>query len=129
MFENLTDDNFVMYAMKSYDNPNCVQSEFEEDLNRILYIKRLLTKYREGRELKERLLLNHIIILYNVFGVEAATRILFYRLDEIERSILKTFLLFLNCMPVVVKGISGKDINSSDIPIDMEVAKVLRNLK
>lgn len=129
MFETLTDDNYLLYASKHYESPNCTREEFEEDLNRISYLKRLFTKYLEGKDLRERLILNHIIILYNVFGVEAATRILFLKTNDQERSVLKTFLIFLNYMPLVVKGIQGNVIKSSDIPIDVEVAKALRKLK
>ena len=65
MFNNLTDDNYMLYAAKVYDRPNAVMSEFEEDLDRILYIKRLLTKYYSSGCLKERLIMNHLIVLYN----------------------------------------------------------------
>lgn len=128
MFDTLSDDNFLIYAMKAYDKPNCVMSEFEEDMNRIQYIKRLFTKYGLSGDAKERLVINHLIVLYNVFGPEAATRILFYKMEAKDYSILKTFLLYLNLMPNLVKGIRGKDIISSDIVVDKEIAKCLRNL-
>lgn len=127
MFDNLTDDNFMLYAAKVYDKPNAVMSEFEEDLNRILYIKRLLTKYYTSDVLKERLILNHLVVLYNVFGVDA-TRLLFFKLEERDYAIIKPFLIFLNYMPDVIKGIRGMDILNSDIPLDIKVVEYLRKL-
>lgn len=128
MFDNLTDDNFLIFAMKCYTNPNCILSEFQEDLNRIKYIKRLIRKYRSTGEIKERLLLNHIIVLGNVFGVEGAVRMLFYKMDQHDYHILKTVLLFLNYMPNVVHGIKGKNILSGDVGIDLAVAAKLRSI-
>jgi len=128
MIDNLHDDNFMIYAMKCYDKPNCIMSEFEEDLKRLKYVKRLIRRYRVTGELRERLLLNHITILGNVFGVEATVRMLFYKLDRDDFDILKTFLLFLNYMPKIVNGIRGSNINSSDISVDLFVAKRLRDI-
>lgn len=128
MIDNLHDDNFLIYAMKSYDKPNCIMSEFEEDLKRLKYVKRLIKRYRVTGELRERLLLNHITILGNVFGVEATVRMLFYKLDRDDFDILKTFLLFLNYMPNVINGVKGININSSDISVDLFVAKRLRDI-
>jgi hypothetical protein len=129
MFDDLNDNNFMLYAAKVYDKPNAVMSEFEEDINRILYIKRLLTKYDTSGVLKERLILNHLVILYNVFGVEAATRILFFKLDEEDYKILKPFLMFLNFLPKIVYGIRGKNIITNDIKLDTGAIECLRNLK
>jgi hypothetical protein len=103
-------------------------SEFESDLKRIKYLKRLFRRYKATKILKERLILNHIILLYNVFGVEAATRTLFFKIDENNYDILKTFLIYLNYMPNKVKGINGTDIDSSDILLDMDVADILRKI-
>lgn len=128
MFDNLTPDNFLIYAMKAYDTPNCIMSEFSEDMTRIQYIKRLMSKYLSGGELKERLLLNHIVIFNNSFGPEATTRILFYKLDPTYYPLLKTFLLYLSLMPEVVKGINGSNIISSDIPLDEGAVQCLRKL-
>lgn len=128
MFDDLTDDNFILYAIKCYNTPNCIMSEFEEDMKRLKYIKRLFKRYRTTGELKERLLLNHMIILSNVFGTEGAVRLLFFKIDEEDFSILKTFLIFLNYMPKVVQGIRGHNIISADIMIDIIVAKQLRNI-
>lgn len=128
MIDNLNDDNFIIYAMKAYDKPNCIMSEFEEDLNRIKYVKRLIKRYKTTGELKERLILNHIIILSNVFGVESSVRMLFYKIDKEDYEVLKTFLLFLNFMPRYINGINGKYYNSSDIGIDVFVGAKLREL-
>ena len=128
MIENLYDDNFLIFAMKAYDKPTCIMSEFEEDLKRIKYIKRLIRRYKITGELKERLILNHIIILTNVFGVESSVKMLFYKLDREDYDILKTFLLFLNFMPQMIRGIKGININSSDITVDIFVAKRLRSI-
>lgn len=128
MIENLCDDNFTIYAMKSFDKPNCIMSEFEEDLKRIKYVKRLIRRYRVTGEMKERLILNHLIVLSNVFGVEATVKMLFYKLDREDYDILKTFLIFLNFMPKVVSGIKGINIHSADISIDFFVAKKLRTI-
>jgi hypothetical protein len=128
MFDDLNDDNFLLYAVKAYTSPHCIMSEFEGDLKRTKYLKRLFRRYKQTKALKERLILNHIILLYNVFGAEPATRILFYRVDESDFDVLKTFLIYLNYMPEKVRGINGKDIISSDILLDMGVADILRNL-
>jgi hypothetical protein len=128
MFDDLTEDNFIMYAMKAYNSPHCIMSEFESDLKRTKYLKRLFRRYKITKLLKERLILNHIILLYNVFGADAATRILFFRIDENDYDILKTFLIYLNYMPDKIKGVNGKDIISSDILLDMNVAEILRKI-
>ena len=128
-FENLTDENIMLYAAKAYDRPNCIMSEFTEDMKRLNYLKRLFRRYHKHCEMRERLILNHIVVLYNIFGPEVTTRILFYNANKEDYSILKTYLLFLNLMPERVWGINGKDIISSDIPVDMKIAEVLRNLK
>jgi hypothetical protein len=128
MIDNLNDDNFLLYAMKSYDKPNCILSEFEEDLCRIKYIKRLIRRYKTTGELKERLILNHIIILSNVFGIESCVRMLFYKLDKEDYEVLKTFLLFLNYMPRYINGINGNYYNSADIKTDIYVGNRLREV-
>jgi hypothetical protein len=128
MIEDLNDENFMIYAMKCYDSPNCIMSEFEEDLKRIKYIKRLIKRYKTTGELKERLILNHIIILSNVFGTRNAVRMLFFKLDEQDYQILKTFLMFLDYMPNYITGIRGKDIWSRNISVDLFVGKRLRDI-
>ena len=113
----------------SYDNPQCLDiEEFEDDIKIPKYIKRLINRYSSAGELKERLILNHIILFYNVFDRGAATRILFFRLDSQDYSILKTFLTYLNYMPDVVELINGRNLLNSDIPICREVAERLREL-
>jgi hypothetical protein len=125
MINDLNDDNFIMYAIKAYEKPNCVMSEFDEDIKRIKYVKRLIKKYVVTGDLKERLILNHIIILSNMFGIEATVRMLFFKLDKTQYPILKTFLLFLNHMPNIVYGINGNNIISADISIDIKVGNKL----
>lgn len=128
MFDDLNEDNFILYAVKAYTSPHCIMSEFEGDLKRTKYLKRLFRRYKVTKLLKERLILNHIILLYNVFGAEAATRILFFKIDESDYDVLKTFLIYLNYMPEKVVGINGKDILSTDILLDMNVADILRQI-
>lgn len=128
MLDDLNDDNFLIYAMKNYSSPHCIMSEFESDIKRTKYLKKLFRRYKATKELKERLILNHLILLYNVFGAEAATRILFYKIDERDYDILKTFLIYLSYMPDKVVGIKGKTIQSSDILIDLHIAEILRGL-
>jgi hypothetical protein len=128
-FDDLTNDNILLYAAKAYDKPNCIMSEFIEDMKRFNYIKRLFKRYRKLNEMRERLVLNHLVVLYNVFGAEALSRLLFFKMSKDDYSIIKTYLIFLSCMPEVVKGIKGTDILSSDISVDMNIAKALRDLK
>ena len=128
-FDNLTSDNMMMYAIKAYDKPNCILSEFSEDIKRFNYLKRLFRRYRKHNEMRERLVLNHLVVLNNVFGAEVLTRLLFFDMSESDYPQLKTYLLFLSCMPDVVRGINGKDIISSDIEVDLQIANVLRTIK
>lgn len=128
-FDDLSSENFMLYAAKCYDKPNVIMSEFKEDIKRFNYLKRLFHKYRKNDEMREQLILNHLMIIYNVFGVESATRMLFFKLSKEDYSALKTFLLFLNFMPNVIKGIKGQDIRSSDIAVDMKIADALRKIK
>ena len=92
IFDDLNDDNFLMYAMREYSNVQCTDiEEFYDDLKKIKYIKRLFNVYKNNGQLKERLILNHLIIFYNVFTVQAGTRILFYKIEKEFWPILKTF--------------------------------------
>ena len=118
----------MLFAAKCYDNPSCLDSEFEEDYKRIQYIKRLLTRYRTQSEMKERLILNHLVVVQNVFGVAAATRLLFFNVDVGDYSALKTFLIYTSAKPEVVKGIRKTNIISCDIPLDWHVVEKLRKL-
>jgi hypothetical protein len=128
MFDDLNESNFMMYAAKCYTSPHCIQSEFEGDIKRTKYLKRLFRRYKVTKSLKERLILNHIILLNNVFGPEATTRILFYKTDERDYDVLKTFLLYLNLMPSVVQGINGKNIIAEQISLNQGVIDVLSDI-
>ena len=125
-FDDLTNDNILLYAVKAYDKPNCIMSEFKEDMKRFNYLKRLFKRYRKVGELREQLVLNHLVVICNVFGPEVATRILFFKMAKDDYSALKTYLLFLSCMPEKVRGIKGQDLISSEIPVDMTIADILR---
>ena len=128
-FDNLTNENVMVYSIKAYDKPNCIMSEFKEDMKRFNYLKRLFKRYRKLSELREQLVLNHLVVLNNVFGPEVATRLLFFKMSKDDYSALKTYLLFLSCMPERVRGIKGHDIISSEIPVDMTIADTLRKIK
>lgn len=128
-FDDLTNDNIMLYAVKAYDKPNCIMSEFKEDMKRFNYLKKLFLRYRKVGEIKERLIINHLVVLYNVFGPEVASRLLFFKMTKDDYSALKTYLMFLSCMPEKVRGIKGHDIISSDIPVDMKIAEALRQIK
>lgn len=122
-------DNFVLYAMKFYENPQCLsEQDFYDDLKTIKYIKRLLNRYHMGGELKERLILNHLITLGNVFPVEVLTRILFLKISSKYWSYLKTFLIFLDFMPDQVSSINGEKVISSNISVDLRIAEKLRKI-
>ena len=125
---DLNDETVELYAIKAYDRLNYVKSEFEEDFKTFRYIKRLLQRYRATGDLKENLVLNHLNLIYNLFGVEAGTRLLFYKIDKLDYKTLKTFLLFLNLMPEVIKSIQGRNINSSTIAVDIVLANILRKI-
>lgn len=128
MFD-LNDGNFLIYAAKCYDRPHILQSEFEDDLKRIKYVKRLLRKYRQTGEFKERLVLNHVIILSNVFGVEATTNMLFFKVDREDYPLLKTILIYLNYMPARLNVSFDKyNVRQEEIPVDLNIANILRNI-
>ena len=120
MYEKITPNNVLMYAIKNYDNPHCEgEKEFEDDLKRFKYIKRLLRKYYDTKVLKERLLLNHIIVLNNVFGPDACATLLLYKIQPEYWPTLKSFLLYLNIL---------KEEELKDIDKDEFVFKVLKEL-
>ncbi len=126
-FEKLDESNFLLYAAKHYDNPQCLDTEeFYDDLKRFKYLKRLFGKYEESGELRERLIINHLIVLYNVFGIHA-TRMLFYKLDQ-HYSYLKPFLVLLNYMPDKVIISADRIIYSSDIAMNQHIIDVLRKI-
>jgi hypothetical protein len=129
MNEPLSEKNFLLYAAKSYDNPNCFsEEEFFEDLNRFKYLRKLFTKYSESGEIKERLILNHIIALSNVFGSVATCKMLFLKLKGYEKE-LKPFLILLQILPDKIEHTEvGKFIMTSDIPMDTKIIEVLRKI-
>ena len=115
----LTEENFTLFAMKHYDNPHCRGvTEFNDDLKKFKYLKRLFRKYRTGGGLKERLILNHIIVIYNLFGVDAATNMLFFKIDKKYWPQLKSFLMYLNVMPP----------DNLMVEVDLEVLQSLREI-
>jgi hypothetical protein len=123
--EKLNENNFILYCMRNYDNPQCHSIiEFEEDLKRFLYLKKLLSRYKKNDDLKERLILNHIIVLYNVFG-EAALNILFHKIDKECWSALITFLVYLDRMPETVPEYG---IVLSDVVLDETIIATLRKI-
>ena len=120
MYEKINSSNVVMYAIRHYQNPHCEgEKEFEDDLKRFKYIKRLLRKYHDTGILKERLLLNHLIVLHNVFGSDAVATLLLYKIQEEYWSALKSFTLYLNII---------REDDLQDIKEDKEVLKVLEEL-
>jgi len=120
LFDELTEENFELFAAKNYNNPQCVDiEEFHEDLARFKYLKRLLRKYIQTGEIQERLVLNHLIIIYNVFGIEAANKMAFYRIEDELWPALKTFLIYLNYLP---------ENDRIEIPVDMKIAAILRKI-
>ena len=128
--DKLDESNFLLYAARNYDNPQCYDTiEFYDDLKRFKYIKRLLNRYEETGDLKERLVLNHVVILYNIFGPQAATRMLFLKLKGQEKY-LKPFLVFINVLPERVEniGVENKTIITSDIPMDLSIIQALRKI-
>ena len=128
MSTDLNNDNVLLYAIKSYDKPHLVMSEFESDYCRFKYITRLINKYKKNDDMKERLILNHIIVLSNVFGVETTVKILFLKSPVEDHSIIKTFLTYLNYMPKYISTINGNTIVSSDIPLDWKLVEKLRTI-
>lgn len=123
----LTDQNFVLYAAKHYDNPEChTIEEFNEDLNKLKYLKKIFKRYRDTGEINIRLTLNYIIIFYNLFGVEASTAMLFFKLKEYS-DLMKPILIMLNFMPKRVR-LSGETLAESEIPMDQGIVDMLRKI-
>ena len=116
-FKILTPETIDIFAKRHYDNRGAGQEEFDDDMNRFKYLKRLFRKYDTSKEFKARLIINHIIILANVFGIEAATTLLFFKIDKQHWSILKTVLIFLNYMP---------ENEMVDLDIDQSVMEELK---
>ena len=129
-FEILDENNFLLYAIKNYTNPTCTSmDEFNEDMHTIKYIKRLFNRYLNDGDLRINLLTNHLILMYNLFGNEAGTRILFYKLEERHYPLLKTFLVYFNRLPDRVYGVGNTPyINTVDIPLVSDAFQPLRDI-
>ena len=129
MFEILNDDNIMLYCAKHYENPHCTGiDDFNDDLNHIKYLKRLFNRYQKGDEFNTNLIVNHLILLYNVFDNQAITRVLFYRINREHWSILKPCLIALSQLPEFLDGVSQNEetINTDTIPLDQNVVDRLR---
>ena len=119
-FEELNNKNFLLFAAKNYQNSQCMtQEEFEDDLQRFKYLKRLFNRYEVTNEWSERLILNHLVVLYNVFGIKAANHMMFYKIEEKNWPILKTFLVYLNYLP---------EEQYVEVPLDETVVEALRKI-
>jgi hypothetical protein len=122
IFNELNEDNFLLFAIKNYENPQAVtKDDFHKDLNHFKYIKRLLKRYKKTGDLKTHLLINHFIVLYNIFG-EATTPMLFFKIDKEMWSQVKTFIIFLNRLPQYPKT------NIHDIPVDLTCLEQLQKI-
>ena len=122
IFNELTEENFLLFAIKNYENPQAVTKEdFDKDLNHFKYIKRLLKRYKNTGQLKTHLLLNHFIILYNIFG-EATTPMLFFKIEKDLWSAMKTFVMFLGKLPEYPKS------KIHDIQVDLICLKELYSI-
>ena len=120
IFDKLTNKHFELFASQHYNNPECTEiEEFKDDLRRFKYLKRLLRRYEMTGDLQERLILNHIIVIYNVFGIKAANRMMWFKVEEEHFSALKTFLIFLHYLPEDYKV---------EVPLDEFVVQRLRNI-
>ena len=120
MFEKITSDNVMMFAIKYYDNPQCEgEKEFYDDMKKFKYIKRLLRKYDDSGVLKERLLLNHIIVLNNLFGPEACVPLLLFKVQKEYWDTLKSFLLYLNII---------REDELQEVKENKDVLEILRKL-
>ena len=130
IFDILNEKNFFLYAAHHYNNPQCTGIEdFYDDLKSIKYLKRLFNRLINKNELKGRLIVNHIILLSNVFGVEASTKMLFFKLEEQYWPVLKPFLIYLNHLPDNIAGIDPYgDIETVTIPLNSEIVAFLRGI-
>jgi len=124
--QQLNENNFLIYAIKNYYASGSMgMTDLEEDLKRFKYLKRLLNRYQRSGDMSERLVLNHLVVLYNVFG-DAATSMLFYKLEKEFWSDLKTYLVYLQRMPL--ETVVSPGIIETDIPLNYEIIEVLRKL-
>ena len=130
IFDYIDDDNFLLYSARFYDPSQCHDTdEFYEDLHRFKYIKKLITRYIETGELKERLILNHLIVLNNVFGPEHTVRMVYYKMQD-QMKYVKPFLVLLNIMPDRITGITKqkKVVLTDEIPMDLNIVSILRKI-
>lgn len=120
LFNELNEETFMLYAIKNYYNPKCIDvEEFYEDLNRFKYVKRLVNRYLDGGKLSERLILNHLIVIFNAFDIEASLKLLEYKLDNRHWSVIKPFLVFLRHI---------KNDQYTGISMDEKVVEALRKI-
>jgi hypothetical protein len=120
LFQTLNEDVFTLFAARHYYNPSCIDAEeFHEDLKRFKYVKRLLNRYLDNGKLSERLIMNHFIVIFNVFGIDAGLKMLEYRLDDKHWPVVKPFLIFLSIIP---------NDKYTNIPMDKTVIEALRNI-
>jgi len=129
MNELLNDKNFLLYCASHYDNARYASTEdFLEDLNRLKYIKKLITRYTEYGDLKERLILNHIIVLYNCFGADACCKILYFKLKQ-QMKYVKPFLILLNILPEKLYNVGEEQIIDTNlIEMDQVIVQRLRKV-
>ena len=120
VFDKLTNRNFELFASQNYNNPECESvEEFKEDLSLFKYLKSLLIRYEKYEDLQERLILNHLIVIYNVFGIEAANRMVWFKVNEEHWHFIKPFLVFLNYLP---------EDEKVEVSMDPYIVEVLRKL-
>ena len=120
LFDELTNKNFELYAARHYRNNQCLDiKDFYEDMNRFSYVLRLLRKYKDTSEINTRLVLNHIITIYNVYEIDAANKMMFFKIDDDLHSVLKTFLIFLNYLP---------ERQQKNTKVDLQIAKELQEI-
>lgn len=120
IFDTLTNKNFALFAANHYDNPECIDvEEFKEDLSRFKYLKRLIGRYETAGDLQERLIINHLIVIHNVFGIEAANKMIQFKIGKDHLKYIKPFLIFLNYI---------KETDMVEIPLDDNIVQRLRNL-
>lgn len=125
MLTKLTENNFLQLAMQNYDNPSCmVVAEFEDDLRRFLYLKKLFTRYKASGDLRERLILNHIIVIHNLWG-EFGTEMIFHKIDEEHWSALCPFLVYLGRDPEFIPGTSKR---FTEIDLDLNIVGILSEI-
>ena len=120
LFDELSDDNFMLYAVRQYYKPNCIDAdEFHNDMKRFMYLKRLFYRYKNTGEVSERLILNHLIVLFNVFDINPTLKMLEYQIEDKYWSALKPFLIFLNYI---------RNDQYTDITMDQNVIDKLRKI-